>query len=385
MPITKLGIRNLTLLLGSSLSVLTAVIIAPALPDMTVAFQDLPNADFLVRLTLTLPALFVAIGAPFSGIILDKWGRKPVLIGSLIMFGIAGTSGFYLESLPAILVGRALLGLSVAGIMSGFTTLIADYFTGSELGRYLGYKGAFIGAGGVIFVFLGGILADVGWRLPFLIYLASFLILPTFLLTVSEPKIRTKVSKVVKAVFPVKTLALTSATAFSAMLIYFIFPVQLPFYLTSLSDVSNTQVGLAFSLQALVSVITALLYHRLKAKFSFHAIFGLTYLTLGINHLIVSLTPDYELVLIGMLIGGIGVGVVAPNLNNWVASVTPPLLRGRAIGLMTASLFLGQFFAPIFSQPIVARASFSTTFEFFGIVSILLTLAFFVMAIKQRK
>ena len=385
MPITKLGIRNLTLLLGSSLSVLTAVIIAPALPDMTVAFQDLPNADFLVRLTLTLPALFVAIGAPFSGILLDKWGRKPVLIGSLILFGLTGSSGFYLESLPAILVGRALLGLSVAGIMSGFTTLIADYFTGSELGRYLGYKGAFIGAGGVIFVFLSGILADVGWRLPFLIYLASFLILPTFLLTVSEPKIRTKVSKVVKAVFPVKTLALTSATAFSAMLIYFIFPVQLPFYLTSLSDVSNTQVGLAFSLQALVSVITALLYHRLKAKFSFHTIFGLTYLTLGINHLIVSLTPDYELVLIGMLIGGIGVGVVVPNLNNWVASVTPPLLRGRAIGLMTASLFLGQFLAPIFSQPIVAKASFSTTFEFFGIVSILLTLIFFVMAIKQRK
>ncbi len=367
------------------MSVLAAVVITPSLPDMAVAFQDLPNADFLVRLTLSLPALFVAIGAPFSGIILDKWGRRPVLIGSLILYGISGTSGFYLESLTGILVGRALLGLSVAGIMSGFTTLIADYFTGSKLTQFMGYQGAFIGAGGVIFVFLGGILADIGWRLPFLIYVASFLILPSLLLTVSEPKIRTKVGEVAKAVFPVKTLALVSAIAFSGMLIFFIFPVELPFYLTSLSGVSNTQVGVAFSLQAVVAVITALQYHRFKAKFSFLTIASITYLMFGINHLIVSLSPDYGLVLIGLLIGGIGLGVFPPNLNTWVASAAPPLLRGRAIGMATTFLFLGQFFAPIFSQPIVTSAGFSTTFVVFGVVALLLALAFFVLAVKQRK
>ncbi len=383
--ITKLGIRNLTILLGSSMSVLAAVVITPSLPDMAVAFRDLPNADFLVRLTLSLPALFVAIGAPFAGIILDKWGRKPVLIGSLILYGISGTSGFYLESLTGILIGRALLGLSVAGIMSGFTTLIADYFSGSKLSQFMGYQGAFIGAGGVIFVFLGGILADIGWRLPFLIYVASFFILPSLLLTVNEPKIRTEISNVAKAVFPVKKLALVSVTAFSGMLIFFIFPVQIPFYLTSLSDVSNTQIGLAFSLQAAVAVITSLQYHRLKARFSFLAISSFFFLTLGINHLIVSLSPDYGLVLIGMLIGGIGLGVIPPNLNTWVTSVAPPALRGRAIGIMTTFLFLGQFVAPVFSQPIVAAAGFSTTFVIFGIVALVLTLAFFIMAIKQSK
>ena len=367
------------------MSVLAAVVITPSLPDMAVAFRDLPNADFLVRLTLSLPALFVAIGAPFAGIILDKWGRKPVLIGSLILYGISGTSGFYLESLTGILVGRALLGLSVAGIMSGFTTLIADYFSGSKLSQFMGYQGAFIGAGGVIFVFLGGILADIGWRLPFLIYVASFLILPSLLLTVNEPKIRTEISKVAKAVFPLKKLALVSVTAFSGMLIFFIFPVQIPFYLTSFSEVSNTQIGLAFSLQAGVAVITSLQYHRLKARFSFLAISSFFYLTLGINHLIVSLSPDYGVVLIGMLIGGIGLGVIPPNLNTWVTSVAPPALRGRAIGIMTTFLFLGQFGAPIFSQPIVTAAGFSTTFVIFGIVALVLTLAFFIMAIKQSK
>ncbi|MFQ6010891.1 MAG: MFS transporter [Nitrososphaerales archaeon] len=383
MPVTKLAIRNLTLLFGSSMSVLAAVVITPSLPDMTAAFKDIPNAEFLVRMTLTLPALFVAIGAPFFGMLLDKWGRRPVLIGSLFLYGVSGTSGFYLESLTAILVGRALLGLSVAGIMSGFTTLIADYFTGSKLSQFMGYQGAFIGAGGVVFVLLAGVLADVNWRLPFLIYAASLFILPTFLLSVSEPEIKSKVAKAVKSVLPVKTLSLVFAAAFSGMLIFFIFPVQLPFYLTQ-AGASNTEVGVAFSLQALVAVVTAWQYRRFKARFSFHTIAAFTFLTFGVNHLIVSLSPDFGLVLVGMLLGGIGLGVVPPNLNTWVASVAPPLLRGRAVGLMTTFLFLGQFSAPIFSQPIVAGAGFNFTFVFFGIAALILSIAFLGMTLRQR-
>ena len=46
--------------------------LAPALPEMIVVFQDVPNADFLVKLVLTIPALLIAIGAPFLGILLDR-------------------------------------------------------------------------------------------------------------------------------------------------------------------------------------------------------------------------------------------------------------------------------------------------------------------------
>ena len=89
LSINKTDLRNLTILLGSTTTVLAATIIAPALPEMALAFEDVPDADFLVRLTLTMPALFVAIWAPFSGLLLDRWGRKPVLISALILYGLA--------------------------------------------------------------------------------------------------------------------------------------------------------------------------------------------------------------------------------------------------------------------------------------------------------
>ena len=115
---------------------------------------------------LPLPALFIVIGAPFAGILLDKWGRKPVLIVTLILYGLVGSAGFFLDSLTTILISRAILGLAVAGVMSGFTTLITDYFSGPDLNRFLGYQGAFIGLGGVIFLLAAGFLAEAGWRWP---------------------------------------------------------------------------------------------------------------------------------------------------------------------------------------------------------------------------
>jgi len=174
--------------MGSTTTVLAATIISPALPAMSEAFADVPNSEFLVKLTLTMPALFIALGALFAGLLLDHWGRKPVLIVSLILFGLAGTAGFFLDSLPAILASRAVLGLAVAGIMSGFTTLILDYFRGSELDKFLGFQGAFIGLGGMVFIFSAGLLAEIGWQYPFLLHLSALLILPGVVLLSTSHK-----------------------------------------------------------------------------------------------------------------------------------------------------------------------------------------------------
>lgn len=69
-----------------------------------------------------MPALFVVIGAPIAGLMVDRWGRKPLLVVSIPLYALAGSSGFLLESLSSILVARALLGLAVAGIMTSVTT-----------------------------------------------------------------------------------------------------------------------------------------------------------------------------------------------------------------------------------------------------------------------
>ena len=385
--INKTNLRDLTILLGSTSTVLAATIISPALPEMVSIFHHIPNADFLVRLTLTMPALFIALGAPFAGILLDRLGRKPVLITALLLYGLAGTAGFFLSSLTAILVSRALLGLAVAGIMSGFTTLILDYFSGSKLNQFLGYQGAFIGLGGMVFLLLAGFLADIGWRYPFLVHLFALLVLPGVLLFITEPQTQEEASQagstVKKRAFPLKAVAPIYVTSFIGMIIFFIFPVQLPFYLTAASGVNNSQVGLALSLQTLSSVIIALQYQRLKARFSFAAIFGLIFLAFSINHLIISLSSNYALVIVGLLIGGLGIGLFPPNNSVWLASVTPPALRGAAVGGMTSAIFLGQFFSPIFTQPIINQIGMVGMFGLVGLISLTIAIVFAGLAVRK--
>ncbi|MCC3498259.1 MAG: MFS transporter [Microcoleus sp. PH2017_15_JOR_U_A] len=176
-----------TLLLVSTLTVMAGATIAPSLPAMRQHFSAVPNADYWVRLVLTAPALFIAIGAPIAGIAIDRFGRKGLLGLSVFLYGFAGSSGFLLDQIGLILLGRMLLGFSVAGIMTTATTLIADYYIGVARSQFLGLQAAFMGFGGMIFLTLGGYLADRNWRQPFLIYLMAWLILPLILLVLPEP------------------------------------------------------------------------------------------------------------------------------------------------------------------------------------------------------
>jgi hypothetical protein len=62
---------------------------------------------------------------------------------------------------------------------------------------------------------------------------------------------------------------------------------------------------------------------------------------------IVSFSSAFLVLIVGLLIGGLGIGLFAPNNSGWLASVAPAELRGKAMGGMTSALFLGQFFQDI--------------------------------------
>jgi MFS family permease len=191
MPNPNSWTTKLTLLLASSLTVMSGATVSPSLPAMKQQFESaISDPDLrttLVKLVITLPALFIVIGSPIAGLIVDRFGRKPLLLITAILYGFAGSSGLYLESLPTILVGRAVLGLAVAGVMVSATTLIADYYSGSARAAFMGLQAGFMGLGGVVFLTIGGALAQQNWHYPFGIYLFAWLIVPLIVLFILEP------------------------------------------------------------------------------------------------------------------------------------------------------------------------------------------------------
>lgn len=372
-----------TLLVASMLTVMASATIAPSLPAMLKHFESVPNSAYWVRLVLTIPALFIAIGAPLLGVLVDRVGRKPLLFIALIIYGLAGSSGLWLTSLDMIIVGRALLGIGVAGITIATTTLVADYYEGAVRGKFLGTQAAFTSLGGVVFITLGGRLADLGWRNPFMVYFLALLVVPAVWFFLPEPSPQDSIQPASpnfeKPKLPYIIVLLTFAAAFLGQIAFYIIPVQIPFYLENLFQASASQSGMAIAICILGSAISSFQYQRIKTKLNFFSIYGIAFSTMALGFGVISLGGSFAIVGLGLGIVGIGLGLVMPNMTVCLTSATPLSMRGRVVGGLTASIFLGQFVSPLASQPLSLAIGLDKTYGVAGITMAILAIAFMIL------
>jgi len=376
----------LTILFISSLSVMAASIISPALPKMTAYFKATPNAEFLVKLTSTIPALFIALGSFIAGILIDKIGRKPLLIFSMLLYSLSGASGFFIDSLLLMLITRGLLGLGVAGMITSTTTLIGDYYEASERSKIIGLQRSAMGIGGIVLLLLGGVLSDVDWRIPFLVYLVGLITIPFILIFIYEPehhKIEHKEAKTtIKAPFPIGLILLICFITFIDVSIFYLIPVQLPFYVESIKGINNTFVGIAMAINMLFSAISSFFYGKLKSRLSFEILVVLSALFTSIGLAVISASTIYIVIVIGLAVSGIGFGLFMPNTNSWIIAKTDDSLRGRGIGMLNLFAFMGQFLSPIINQPL-AQVGLSFNYLIGGMVMFAMCIIFFVKSFRS--
>jgi MFS transporter, DHA1 family, tetracycline resistance protein len=106
--------------------------------------------------------------APVLGNLSDKYGRRPILLFSLLGFGI---DYIFLAAAPTIgwlFVGRVIAGITGASFTTA-TAYIADISTQENRAQNFGMIGAAFGLGFIIGPVLGGVLGEYGARLPFIV------------------------------------------------------------------------------------------------------------------------------------------------------------------------------------------------------------------------
>jgi len=115
--------------------------------------------------TITMAALLLPLGA-----VGDRWGRKPVLIAGLVLFGLASAAAGLATSTGIMLAARLLSGVGAAMIMPATLAIMTATFPAEARSRAIGAWTAVAGGGGVLGMFGSAVLVDAAsWRCLFIL------------------------------------------------------------------------------------------------------------------------------------------------------------------------------------------------------------------------
>ncbi len=150
------------------LDILGLGIIIPVLPELVTDFLDgdASRAAAWFGAIASSFALMQFFFAPVLGALSDRFGRRPVILISLFGFGVNYLLLAFAPSLLWLFVARILSGITGAS-MTTANAYIADISTDETRARNFGLVGAMFGLGFICGPALGGVLGELGPRVPF--------------------------------------------------------------------------------------------------------------------------------------------------------------------------------------------------------------------------
>ena len=151
----------------TALSALAIDTMLPAFDEMRDAF-GLASDSNRVALAVTTFFLGMALGQLFHGPLADRFGRKPVLYGSLLLYGGCAIAATLAPSLETLILVRFVWGVAAAGPHVVTTAVARDLFVGDEMARTLSVVRSVFLIVPVMAPALGEVLIAVGsWQWVF--------------------------------------------------------------------------------------------------------------------------------------------------------------------------------------------------------------------------
>lgn len=362
--------RAIALLLAATLVIMSNATISPALPGLQALFEDDPNARLLTRLLVPAPSLAVVLTAPFAGMAADRFGRRPLLLAGLALFVLTGPAGLFLPDLSWIFASRLALGIAVAMIMTAQTALVGDYFTGRQRTQLMGLQVSARNFGGMAFIALAGLLAAMAPRLPFAIYGLAILYLPFVWKTVRDVPLERPALTVQGGAAPgaaparwAGPIAALAGLQMLTAMIFFLNPTQIPFYTAALGYDSASATGAYLSVLMLSGGFTALLYGRLRQLIGDYGGYATGFALMAAGFVLLPWGGQFAMLLAGAALIGAGYAVVTPIFIAIALQLAPAHRRGLAGGIMTTTMFLGQFASPFASIPAIEAFGYDLVFQ----------------------
>lgn len=270
--------QNMKVFIPATLGMLTAFgpfvtdFYLPVLPEMTGYFHTTPA---LASMSLTAGMIGLAAGQLFIGPLTDKYGRKRILIGSMLLFVVASLLCIFSGDIFMFNAMRVLQGLAGAGGIVIAKSMSADMYTGRELASFMALLGAINGIAPVCAPVVGGLMAGVtSWTGVFAVILAVGIVLMVcsmFLPETLQPanRIRKSVIKVYGNLFRVfrnSRFTLSVMAEMACFFMFFAYIASSPFIMQQVYHLSPLGYSLCFGLNALMIGVGAAMATRYRSQ-----------------------------------------------------------------------------------------------------------------------
>lgn len=315
-----------------------------------------------VQQVLSLPPLFVVPFALLAGTITSRVSKKRIMLSGLLLVLLGGLMPMALDNLTVILVFRCILGLGVGLLMPICSSVITDYFEGEDRSRVMGYQAAATAAGGVFNGLVGGMLAPLGWRYTFLVYLIS---IPAFLIVLKFLPDEKPVTLTKKG-----NTSLTLGVIYVALITFifttakFVFSTNMALFINAESLADGSMAGITSSVYTFAGFVVGFIFGRMNKLFG-RNVLALGMLLSGVGLLMLYFAESMVLVMLGAICLGGALSIANPRFNLMVAEATSPQSVALALAICLAANNLGQFASPvIFNQLGVWLGDVSYRFQF---------------------
>ncbi len=324
------------------------------------------DLDLWTAAAASASGLSMAIASPIWGLLGDRYGRKPMLLRSMI--GGAVTVGliFFAQN-PAQLVALRLAQGATSGTVAAATSLVAAETPRPRVAWALGVVTSAVALGGAIGPVVGGLAAEVfGLRWVFLgggVMLIISLV-PVALVVRESPLVR-------KSGPRLSTLSLINERPGLKRSLFVLIGSQglinvcnsatqqlvVLRLLDMLSSGVSAVSGIGFGLAGVMSSAAAVLYTRVTSRIGYVRTAAVASALVAFAVAVIGIAPWTSVVVAGMGLSGLFSGVVIPATASMIGLETPHEAQSTVFGLNASSVALGFCIGPLIGGGVAATAN----------------------------
>jgi len=323
------------------------------------------DLDLWTAASASVSGLSMAVASPIWGVLGDIYGRKPMLIRSMLGGAITVGLIFFAQNPTELLVLRFLQG-ATSGTVAAATALVAAETPRSRVGWSLGVVTSAVALGGAIGPVVGGLAGAVfGLRLVFLAggILLLLSLIPVLFIVRESPRVRQRGPRV-------STLALIDqrpglkqqlAVLIGAQgLINMCNAATQILVVLRLIDMVTAGVsavsGIGFGLAGIASSAAAIGYTRVTSRIGYVRTAAGAAGLVAFAVALVGIAPVPALVVAGIALNGLFSGVVIPATASMIGLDTPHEAQSTVFGFNASSVAFGFFLGPLIAGTVASTS-----------------------------